>query len=133
MTDFGYSTLFTTDSDLITMPKSWPWTAPERHHREILPIQARKMDAYSFGMLCLWLLFYNKATTRDAIFKQDIEGSPINPSDYASKLLRTTKDLETREKDDLQKVFRSTLTQNPAERTANFDELLQLLSPYRSV
>ena len=81
VTDFGYSTLFTTDSDLIKMPKSWPWTAPERHHREILPIQARKMDAYSFGMLCLWLLFYNKATTRDAIFKQDIEGSPINQSD----------------------------------------------------
>ena len=52
VTDFGYSTLFTTDSDPITMPHSELWTAPERHHREILPMQARKMDAYSFGILC---------------------------------------------------------------------------------
>ena len=91
VTDFGYSTLFTTDNDPITMPHSELWTAPERHHREILPRQARKMDVYSFGMLCLWLLFYNKATTRDTNFKQDIEGSPTNPSDYASELLRTTR------------------------------------------
>jgi serine/threonine protein kinase len=62
VTDFGYSTLFSTDNHPITMPGPGIWTAPEWHHRKILPKQARKMDAYSFGMLCLWLLFYNKGT-----------------------------------------------------------------------
>ena len=115
------------------MPKSWPWTAPERHHREILPIQARKMDAYSFGMLCLWLLFYNKNTNRDRNFKEDFKHSQKELSSQASELLRTTADLENWEKDNMQKVFRSTLAQDPAERTVNFNELLELLSPHRSV
>ena len=44
VTDFGYSTLFTTDSDPITMPHSELWTAPERHHREILPMQEVSLE-----------------------------------------------------------------------------------------
>ena len=131
--DFGYSTLFSTDSDSITMPYSELWTAPEQHHRGILPIQARKMDAYSFGMLCLWLLFYNKGANRDRNFEKDLEDSQKELSNHASELIRATADLENREKDNMHKVFRSTLAQDPAERTANFNELLQLLSPHRSV
>lgn len=133
VTDFGYSTLFTTDNDPITMPNSGLWTAPEWHHREILPSQARKMDAYSFGMLCLWVLFYNKEANRDRSFKMDLEDSHRKVSDYASQLLRAKPDLENREKNHLQKVFGSILAQDPAERTANFGELLELLSPHRSV
>ena len=131
--DFGYSTLFATDSDPITMPYSKLWTAPERHHREILPIQARKMDAYSFGMLCLWLLFYNRVANRDSNFNKDVEDSQKELSDYACGLLRASADLENWEKDNVQKIFSSTLVQDPAERTANFNELLEFLSPHRSV
>lgn len=111
--DFGYSTLFTTDKDPITMPNSGLWTAPERHHREILPSQARKMDAYSFGMLCLWALFYNKEANRDRNFKKDLEDSHQKVSDFASQLLRASLDLGNRERQDMQKVFRSTLAQDP--------------------
>lgn len=133
VTDFGYSTLFATDSDPVTMPYSELWTAPEQHHREILPIQARKMDAYSFGMLCLWLLFYNKGAARDRNFKKDLEDSQKEPSIYVSELLRASANLENWEKDNMQKVFRSTLAQDPGERIANFNEVLRLLSPHRSV
>ena len=133
VTDFGYSTLFSTDNHPIIMPESGIWTAPEWHHREILPRQARKMDAYSFGMLCLWLLFYNKRANGNRNFKKDLEDSQKRVSDYASELLRASSDLDSREKDDMQKVFSSTLTQDPIERTASFNELLKLLSPYRSV
>ena len=131
--DFGYSTLSKTDSDPIKMPYSELWTAPERHHREILPIQARKMDAYSFGILCLWLLFYNKGANRDLNFKKDLKDSQKELSGHAFELLRASADLENWEKDNMKKVFRSTLAQDPAERTANFDELLELLSPHRLV
>jgi len=133
VTDFGYSTLFSTDNHSITMPESGIWTAPERHHREILPREARKMDAYSFGMLCLWLLFFNKETNRDRNFEKDLEDSQKKVSDYASELLRASSNLDNREKNDMQKVFKSTIVKDSAERTANFDELLQLLSPYRPV
>ncbi len=133
VTDFGYSTLFSTDKDPILMPNSGVWTAPEQHHRGFLPRQARKMDAYSFGMLCLWLLFYNKGTNRNRNLKKDLEDSRKKVLDYASELLRASSDLVSREKDDLQKVFRSTILEDPAERTADFDVLLHLLSPYRSV
>ena len=115
------------------MPYSKLWTAPERHHREILPIQARKMDAYSFGMLCLWLLFYNRGTNRDSNFSKDVEDAQKELSDYACGLLRASADLEIWEQDNVQNIFGSTLVQDPAERTANFNELLELLSPYRSV
>ena len=132
VTDFGYSTLFSTDNDPILMPNSGVWTAPEQHHRGFLPRQARKMDAYSFGMLSLWLLFYNKSWNRSRDFKKEREDLPTNLSDYASELLRATPDLEDQERVDLQKVFRSTLAQDPTERTANFDEILEFLSPSRS-
>ena len=91
------------------------------------------MDAYSFGMLCLWLLFYNKEANRDRNFEKDLEDSQKELSNHASELIRATVDLENREKDNMHKVFRSTLAQDPAERTENFNELLQLLSPHRSV
>ena len=134
VTDFGYSTLFTTESNLIIMPfYSELWAAPERHHRGMLPVHARKMDAYSFGLLCLWLLFYNKAVDRDHNFRRDVENPEIELSHHASELLEATADLETWEKRNMKRVFRSTLAQNPDERTAYFTDLLELLSPHRSV
>lgn len=132
--DFGYSTLFTTNSDQITMPDSGLWTAPERHHRGgFPPTQAKKMDAYSFGMVCLWLLFYNEGASRDRNFKKDLKESHKELSCYASGLLRASADLENWEKDNMRHVFGLTLAHNPAERTENFNELLELISPHRSV
>jgi serine/threonine protein kinase len=57
VTDFGYSTRFANEDDGFTMPKSWPWNAPEHHHRKFRPAQARKMDLFSLGMVCLWVIF----------------------------------------------------------------------------
>jgi serine/threonine protein kinase len=56
ITDFGYSTRFANEDDVILMPKSRPWDAPDRHYN-CKPAQAQKMDAFSFGMLCLWVMF----------------------------------------------------------------------------
>ena len=91
------------------------------------------MDAYSFGMLCLWLLFYNKAASRDQNFKKDLEDPQKELSRHASDLLEATADLESWEKHNMQKLFRSTLTHDPFERTADFTGLLEFLSPYRLV
>ena len=37
--DFGYSTVHATRNDLVQMPESLHWTAPEWHHRGFLPVQ----------------------------------------------------------------------------------------------
>jgi serine/threonine protein kinase len=55
--DFEYSTRFAHEDDLISLPASWPWKAPEHESNRFMPAQARKMDVFSFGMLCLWVMF----------------------------------------------------------------------------
>jgi serine/threonine protein kinase len=63
--DFGYSTLATTEAlttggratGRVFLPKSRPWNAPEHDFREFTTTGAKKTDVYSFGMLCLWVLF----------------------------------------------------------------------------
>ena len=55
--DFGYSTLTVGESGMVFLPKSRPWNAPEHHFGGFIAQEAKKTDVYSFGMLCLWLLF----------------------------------------------------------------------------
>jgi len=67
--DFGYSTLAASEDlaasgDLassstakVLLPKSRPWNAPEHHFGEFTATGAKMTDVYSFGMLCLWVLF----------------------------------------------------------------------------
>ncbi len=130
--DFGYSSLFMPDSGTIIMPFSELWTAPEQHHREILPVQARRMDAYSFGMLCLWLFFYNKSEDGDHNFRRDREDPRKDPLGQAYEFLEAETALDDRRKKKIQNVFRLTLAEDPTERTAEFTELLELLSSNRS-
>ena len=57
VTDFGYSTNFT-GNGRINMPASPHWNPPESDDGcGFTFTEAQKMDAYSFGMLCLWFLF----------------------------------------------------------------------------
>ncbi|PVI08328.1 kinase-like protein [Periconia macrospinosa] len=54
--DFGFATMFLDERDAKAMPRSPIWSAPEWHDRSFLLDAAKKMDVFSFGMLCLWLL-----------------------------------------------------------------------------
>lgn len=57
--DFGYSTRYADDESAIGLPISLAWTAPEhtRLNQRWTPFEARKMDIFSLGMVCLWVLF----------------------------------------------------------------------------
>lgn len=59
--DFGYSILSANqcDEEQIYLPKSKPWNAPEVDDQDATfsLTQAKMTDLYSFGILCLWLLF----------------------------------------------------------------------------
>lgn len=54
--DFGFSSI----GDQVVLPKSWPWYAPEwDEYPEFTFQQAIKSEIFSFGMVCLWIVFEN--------------------------------------------------------------------------
>ncbi|EWC47291.1 hypothetical protein DRE_03410 [Drechslerella stenobrocha 248] len=62
VTDFGYSTIFASDNNDagITLPRSWPWTAPDVEESTRVTLdQAKSADIFSYGLICYWLLCYD--------------------------------------------------------------------------
>ena len=55
--DFGYSCYGSQEDDLVTMPFSPPWTAPEHEWKDFHMASAMRMDIYSLGMTCAYILF----------------------------------------------------------------------------
>lgn len=54
--DFGYSTYGFGDDDLVKLPCTEEWRAPEWHHRAFRIQDAKKTDIYSFAKICVWVL-----------------------------------------------------------------------------
>ena len=133
VTDFGYSTLFATNTDLVRMPDSGIWTAPERHHRDVFPHEARKMDAYSFGMLCMWLLCYNTKFKSDSSFRKDVEESCEKGMSLICQLLDHSEGLADEDRHGIHKLLSITLNQDPDERVSDFNKLIPCLSSHRLV
>ncbi|CAG9952042.1 unnamed protein product [Clonostachys rosea f. rosea IK726] len=82
--DFGYSTLYSTQKLRVQLPISKPWNAPEhdRAAREWTFEGAKLADVYSFGLLCLWVLF-----------ERSLSGlAPLPPSVSDPQIRRLLKD-----------------------------------------
>ena len=60
VSDFGFSSIWARSEDLIQVAMTEPWNAPEWHHRGFVFCEARKMDVYSFGLLCLWVVMQSR-------------------------------------------------------------------------
>lgn len=134
------------------MPKSAPWNAPEYHHRGFRPHEAMKMDVYSFGMLCLWLLFKDRPSVSPPLprkpsqEKEDFVLFDETGNQYrllekwkmegrlsalANWLLMTETRLNDEKKNALGQFFNLTLTHKPDERSTDFNRLLSLIAPSR--
>jgi serine/threonine protein kinase len=150
--DFGYSTLATTEAltsgahatGRVFLPKSRPWNAPEHDFGEFTTTGAKKTDVYSFGMLCLWVLFGSvhsesvpKGISFDAptgpctlleqlkyddqlkiIANQLIDSMPL-PSFNAEERIR------------LKEFFKLTVLLSPENRTSDVGNLVGLLNQER--
>lgn len=70
--DFGYSTRHADDTNPIMMAISKPWNAPEHNRldKEWTSSEARKLDYFSFGMLCLWILFEKDLSVPTPSFRE---------------------------------------------------------------
>ena len=128
VTDFGYSTVFSGDAP-IWMPKSGYWTAPEHHHRAFTPTNAKKMDAYSLGMLCLWMLWYPLRNDDGPNTNRDFHEA-LNSQGTASRLAVEVvrKAVPLRDQVRLQEFFSLTLVDKQEERNSDFNHLLGYLS-----
>ena len=146
--DFGYSTLTVGESGKVLLPKSRPWNAPEHHFGEFDVQEAKKADVYSFGMLCLWLLFGDRLsdipqTTADGttglisfdappflsgltlLEHLKYEGSLEH---IANHLVESVPGPEAEYKIRLKDIFSLALAHNPEKRTCVFAKIIGLLS-----
>ena len=109
--------------DFIDMPFSETWTAPEWHHRGFKPSAAMKMDAYSFGLVCLWIL---------TIFELGV-GSLLNrlrsgiyALDLADNFVKSSIDASKEDCLKLRQLFHLTLAHDADERSGDFVKISQL-------
>ena len=148
--DFGYSTLTAGESGKVLLPKSRPWNAPEHHFGEFEVQEAKTTDVYSFGMLCLWILFENRLsnfqhTTTDGVtgfISFDIPFFRSRPTllehlknedrleGVANHLLGSLPGLnvDSEYAIRLKDIFSLTLPHNPEKRTCNLERVIGLLS-----
>ena len=128
--DFGYSTRLADAHERIPIPKSGFWTAPEHGSGSKSFAEARKMDAYSFGMLCLWLLFHTGQDAEECSLWYSLDLG-YQAMAIASQVLSTDTTLDGRPKENLSKLFKHTLTGSPFDRSSDFEKFLKLLAPYK--
>lgn len=142
VSDFGYSTISLSQSadERIILPRSKPWNAPEIVDRATFSFtQAKLADAYSFGMLCLWLLFYNRPP-ENSISAESVSEERHNLDFLWIRKLKQDRELQAfararieeitslsqSEKNDLHSFFALALSDDQKSRKL---ELGRLLSP----
>ena len=147
--DFGYSTLATGEAlatgggatGRVFLPKSRPWNAPEHHFGEFTTTGAKKTDVYSFGMVCLWVLFGSAhSESMPEIVSFDGSNGPRTPLEQ----LKDSDELETiankfidsiplagfstEHRIRLKEFFNLTVQLSPENRTSDLGNLVGLLS-----
>ena len=106
------------------LPKSKPWFAPEYHHRGFKLYMAQRMDIYSFGMLCLWILSSNNDEILVLLDKWKWEGKI---RDEARRVTESLADLGAISKIELQKFFDLVLVAELEHRSSDLRELIGYL------
>ncbi|KAL8724888.1 MAG: hypothetical protein Q9166_007692 [cf. Caloplaca sp. 2 TL-2023] len=150
--DFGFATCFQSEDNLVSIPVSVPWNAPERHNGYFQPKQAKQMDCFSFGILCFWLLFAsgplgNLPLPPDTVSEsgQLVTFEPYEPEknllhmwkkdnrlvEWVCCLVREDGHLANSAIDRLVSLFQITLALDPKSRCIDFERIIYLLTPDR--
>lgn len=151
VTDFGYSALWESSTRSVHLPKSRPWNAPELDSQNNFTLsEAKKIDAYSFGMLCFWLLVGHSILDTPIDIEGRLESVSFDlPSvrgklslleelkhrgkmeEVAYQLARKISSLEAEYESRLKPLFGLTITGNIKRRTSDFGELMVLFDQER--
>jgi len=132
--DLGYSVQLN-DGELEKMPRSTPWEAPEWHHRWHTRARIFKMDVYSFGMVCLWLLFRERLSDSGIAFDaKSYENSQLREAKMKDWLCAISRDLvfkatglSTNQVESLIEFFNSCLLYDIDKRDEKMERLIELL------
>ncbi|KAI1109889.1 kinase-like domain-containing protein [Nemania sp. NC0429] len=149
MIDFGFSFWHSDDETRIPVPRSWPWYAPEcDEYPDFTPLEARKTDVFSYGMLCLWLLTEARlsnsqlrlnSTPNTALYRSDVQGAISSLELIATlkdqhllqglvnELLVEEPGIKAQSKVMLEKFFSTTLAYDPTSRCSGIQEALRFL------
>lgn len=133
LADFGYSTPFIPHPDqVIRMPISKPWTAPEYHDRGFERSEVFRMDVYSFGMICLWILLYNADYLPQRDFAHDTHAdNGTTTINHSRQLLATLQDIQAVKLRLVERVFDLCLSLDANERAQTMIPVMELFSPER--
>jgi serine/threonine protein kinase len=72
ITDFESSCICASEEDLVTLPKTIPWDAPEWRDRWVTCRDAKGVDVYAFGLICFFTIFQT--------FMSEVAASSVNLS-----------------------------------------------------
>ncbi len=101
------------------------WVAPEwREGQEFKFSDAKKTDAYSFGMLCFWLLLFDfpGPLNLDTLRRNTDMMTVVN------ELVEQKADLNVSQRKNMSKLFSFTLNDDSNKRTLDFDKILSCLT-----
>ena len=133
----GFSICLHSDHDHAEMPRPTSWTAPEWHHRGHSFHQIVKMEIYSFGMLCFWLLLDQDVSTK--VISCDSCGQQLcwhledlkNTNKLiviATELVHKSTEFSNNQKQCLALLLNSCLVSNPDTRESSMDRVFRNLS-----
>ena len=129
--DFGSSMIGQEEEDMHGLPHSGIWSAPEYHHRKISIAAAKKMDAYSFSLTCLWLLLDEPHGAIDGGSSTTVLRQMKESCDFLAKAhdLVTSLDLENEASQRLWCLFETTLADDPLKRIIDVQAMPKFLNP----
>lgn len=133
LTDFGYSCFGAQNSDVVSLPFSDIWSAPEYHDRGFELGEAKKVDVYSFGLTAVYLLFYWE------VWDNFISPTVLEMRNYikdGTMLRRIQEAIRVHYDNELQgaslsQFFSKTLAYKAGARETDMDSLIQLLRQAR--
>lgn len=127
---------------LMKPPQSWLWNRPEYHYRGFNVLGARKLDTYSFGTLCLWLLFFDRPSSSHSVPTVGYETQtwPLDGSncwtawkhkdtlrDFAGHLVKSDRNLPADQRETLERFFMAALARGSEQRALNFEYLISVM------
>ena len=123
-------------------PQSWLWDPPEYHHRGFNVLGARKLDMCSFGMLCLWLLLFDRPSSSHLVPTARYESQtwPLDDPklldsmkhedtlrDFAGYLVKSDRSLPADQRENLERFFMAALARDPERLALNFEDLTSVM------
>lgn len=145
MIDFGYSCYGTEDEDEVQIGGTPLWSPPEHTGEEISVHSAKKMDVYSFGLVCCWILFFDiisidrgvkpragQLSTSDHsrrhayVFLEKLK-SLESPEEAISDIISRDPTITEQQSSLLQKFLTQVLSKKPSNRPHDWNQLIPVI------